>query len=174
MSELRQAQPRSGTRIRSGARKSREVTERTTVLAVREQVTFPSVGSFSLGGRKTMTVTMTTLIEDVSNNCQSSGPVGTGDGVMTHRKKHRTSGRKIERCWLKRNLRKTVRRQCVEISPLFLIFASVFDNQRRHRHPEAKLCTRTTINLSHVSTAAIHLSRARKNSSITLSSLCEL
>ena len=150
----------------------------------------------------------------MSNNCQSSGPVGTGDGVMTPRKKHRTSGRKIERYWLKKEPQKDCETTvCVEIcahftklkkcdnfkrsiarwerakeplvlvahlrvpripSPLFRIFASVFDNQRRHRHPEAKLCTRTTINLSHVSTAAIHLSRARKNSSITLSSLCEL
>ena len=33
-----------------------------------------------------MTMTMTTLTDDVSNNCQSSGPVGVSDGVMKSRK----------------------------------------------------------------------------------------
>ena len=30
-----------------------------------------------------MTMTMTTVIEDVSKICQSSGPLGVSDGVMT-------------------------------------------------------------------------------------------
>ena len=38
-----------------------------------------------LGG-VAMTMTTTTLTEDVSNNCQSSGPVGVSDGVMIPRK----------------------------------------------------------------------------------------
>ena len=42
----------------------------------------------------TLTMTITTLIEDVSNNCLPSGPVGMSDVVMTPRNKHRTSGRK--------------------------------------------------------------------------------
>ena len=33
----------------------------------------------------TMTMTATTLIEDVSNKCWASGPVGMSDGVMTPR-----------------------------------------------------------------------------------------
>ena len=41
----------------------------------------------------TTTTTTTTLTEDVPNHCQSSGPMGVSDGVLTWRKKHRKSGR---------------------------------------------------------------------------------
>ena len=40
-------------------------------------------GLFAAGARL---LTTTTLTEDVSNNCQSSGPVGVSDSVMTPRK----------------------------------------------------------------------------------------
>ena len=40
-----------------------------------------------------VTLTVTTLTEDVSNNCESSGPVGVSDGVTTLAKEHRKSGR---------------------------------------------------------------------------------
>ena len=36
----------------------------------------------------TMTMTMTTFIEDQSNMCQASGPVGMSDGVMTPFQSH--------------------------------------------------------------------------------------
>ena len=42
--------------------------------------------------RVTMRRTMTTLIEDGSNNCQSSGPVNMSDGVRDPAKKHQKSG----------------------------------------------------------------------------------
>ena len=40
----------------------------------------------SVSKARTKTVTMTTLIEDGSNKCQASGPVGMSDGVITPRK----------------------------------------------------------------------------------------
>ena len=38
---------------------------------------------------------MTTLTDDVSNNCQSSGPAGMSDGVMTPLEKN--IGNQVER-----------------------------------------------------------------------------
>ena len=58
-----------------------------------------------------------TLIEDGSNLCWTSGLAGMGDGVTTPRKKHRTSGLGVERCWLREGSQYTVRRQYVEICP---------------------------------------------------------
>ena len=66
------------------------------------------------------TMTMTTFIDDVSNHCQSSGPVGISDGVMTPRKKHRTSGGVMSAVGSKKkNSKETVRRQCVEMCAKF-------------------------------------------------------
>ena len=41
-----------------------------------------------------MTMTMATLIEDASDKCLASGPVGMSDGVMTL-EKHRKSDRRM-------------------------------------------------------------------------------
>ena len=65
---------------------------------------------------KTMTMTMTTLTENVSNNCQSSGPVRVSDGVMTPRTRHRKSGKMM---FGSKVSRVTVRRQCVEMNAKF-------------------------------------------------------
>ena len=49
-----------------------------------------------------VTMTMTTLMEDVSNMCWASGSAGKSDGVMTPRKKNTPDiwiG--VERCWPK-------------------------------------------------------------------------
>ena len=60
-------------------------------------------------------MTMTTLIEDVSNKGQASGRVGMSDVVMNPRKKHWKSGRKMSAVGSKEPQKDTVQRQCVEV-----------------------------------------------------------
>ena len=57
-----------------------------------------------------MTITMTTLIEDVSNSCWTSGSAGMCDGVMTPRKKHWKSGCVLAQISLRKHCEKTVHR----------------------------------------------------------------
>ena len=56
---------------------------------------------------------MTTLTEDVSNNCQSSGPVGESD--LKKKKKHQKSGGAM-RATGSIVPKDTVKRQCVKMS----------------------------------------------------------
>ena len=62
-----------------------------------------------------MTMTMTTLTEDVSNNGPSSGTVGMSDGGHDDRKKTSEIWLIDEHYWLKEISKDTVKRQCVEM-----------------------------------------------------------
>ena len=50
-------------------------------------------------GLLTMTVTMSTLIDDRSHTCLASGPAGMSDGVMTPQKKTSEVWLNVERHW---------------------------------------------------------------------------
>ena len=65
--------------------------------------------------KTTSPLTMTTLTEDVSNNCQSSDLVGVSDGVMTAKKNSGKSGLVMSAIG-SRVSKDTVKRHCVEMS----------------------------------------------------------